>query len=125
MVVEFPVKSEHFTKSVKDVTIWEQFQNAADLQAFWADNQVSITISFKHEESVYIKDCLEMYERRLKSISLLPPAEDAGYQQLPYERITEEDYYKKTSNLKELKLNGNTHDVLSEDKFCDGDSCTI
>ncbi len=125
MVVEFPVKSEHFTKSVKDVTIWEQFQNAADLQAYWADNQVSITISFKHEESVHIKDCLEMYERKLKSISLLPPAEDAGYQQLPYERITKEQYNEKTSNLRELKLNGNTHDVSSQDKFCDGDSCII
>ena len=125
VVIEFPVKSDHFEKSVKDVTIWEQFQNAADMQSYWADNQVSITVSFKHEEAKYIKTCLEMYERRLKSISLLPPAEDAGYKQLPYETISEEEYLNKIKNLKNLKLSGDTHDNLTEDKFCDGESCTI
>lgn len=125
MVVEFPVKSDHFDKSVKDVTIWEQFQNAADMQAYWADNQVSITVSFKHEEAKHIRTCLEMYERRLKSISLLPPAEDSGYQQLPYEQITEAQYYDKISNIKELNLIGDTHDITTEDKFCDGDTCLI
>ena len=66
-----------------------------------------------------------MYERRLKSISLLPPAEDAGYTQLPYESITKDEYLDKIENLKPLKLNGDTHDIMTEDKFCDGDSCTI
>lgn len=125
VVIEFPVKSDHFDKSVKDVTIWEQFQNAADMQSYWADNQVSITVSFKQEEVPYIKTCLEMYERRLKSISLLPPAEDSGYKQLPYEEITAEQYNEKIKDLKPLQLSGNTHDSSTEDKFCDGDSCTI
>ena len=125
VVIEFPVKSDHFDKSVKDVTIWEQFQNASDMQAYWADNQVSITVSFKHEEAKHIKDCLEMYERKLKSISLLPPAEDAGYKQLPYEQISSLEYKEMTKNLKPLKLSGNTHDITAEDKFCDGDTCTI
>jgi ribonucleoside-triphosphate reductase (thioredoxin) len=125
MVVEFPVKSDNFDKSVKDVTIWEQFQNASDMQAYWADNQVSITVSFKHEEAKHIKTCLEMYERKLKSISLLPPAEDAGYKQLPYEQISELDYQEKVKNIRPLKLSGNTHDAATEDKFCDGDTCTI
>lgn len=125
VVIEFPVKSEHFNKSVKEATIWEQFQNAADLQSYWADNQVSITVSFKHEEAKHIKTCLEMYERSLKSISLLPPAEDAGYKQLPYEEITEAQYYDKISKVTKLKLSGNTHDIEAEERFCDGDSCTI
>lgn len=125
VVIEFPVKSDHFDKSVKDATIWEQFQNAADMQSYWADNQVSITVSFKHEEAKHIKTCLEMYERKLKSISLLPPAEDAGYQQLPYEEITEDQYRDIVKNIKPLVLNGDTHDSSTEDKFCDGDSCVI
>jgi len=125
LVVEFPVKSNHFDKSVKQATIWEQFQNAADMQAYWADNQVSITVSFKHEEAKHIKTCLEMYERRLKSISLLPPAEDAGYEQLPYEEITKQKYEEIISKIKKLNLLGNTHDISAEDKFCDSDSCLI
>ena len=64
-------------------------------------------------------------ERKLKSISLLPPAEDAGYKQLPYEQITKDEYYDKIANIKPLNLKGNTHDIQSEDKFCDGDNCTI
>lgn len=123
MCVEFPIKSQHFTKSIKDVTIWEQFQNAADLQAYWADNQVSITISFKKDEVIHIKDCLEMFERKLKSVSLLPPAEDAGYQQLPYEEITKKEYNEKIKDLKPLNLNNAIHEVT--EKFCDSDHCTI
>ena len=123
MVVEFPVESKHFTKSVKDVTIWEQFANAAALQSYWADNQVSITVSFKHEEVPFIKDCLEMYERKLKSISLLPPAEDAGYQQLPYEEITESEYKEMLSKITKLDLTSAVHE--QDDKFCDGDTCNL
>lgn len=123
VVVEFPVQSEHFEKSVKDVTIFEQFQNAADLQKYWADNQVSITVSFKKNEVQHIKTCLQMYERSLKSISLLPEAESAGYVQLPYEEITEQRYNEIKAKLKPLQLTGNTHEI--DEKFCDSDTCTI
>ena len=123
VVVEFPVQTEHFNKSVKNVTIFEQFQNASDMQKYWADNQVSITVTFSPDEVKYIETCLKMYERNLKSISLLPHAESAGYKQLPYEEITEEKYNSMLSQLKPLVLNGNTHEV--QDKFCDSDTCTI
>lgn len=123
MVVEFPVRTEHFNKSKKDVTIFEQFQNAADMQSYWADNQVSITVTFAPHEAKFIKTCLEMYERKLKSISLLPDAETAGYTQLPYEEITEEQYMQMLQEIKPLNLNQNVHDT--DDKFCDGDSCVI
>ena len=123
VVVEFPVEAEHFDKSVKDVTIFEQFQNASDMQKYWADNQVSITVTFSPEEVKHIETCLNMYDRTLKSISLLPHAESSGYKQLPYEEISEETYLKMLSNVKPLVLTGNTHE--SEDKFCDSDSCVI
>lgn len=123
MVVEFPVRTEHFNKSKKDVTIFEQFQNAADMQSYWADNQVSITVTFAPHEAKFIKTCLEMYERKLKSISLLPDAETAGYTQLPYEEITEEQYSEMLKEIKPLDLNQNVHDT--DDKFCDGDACVI
>lgn len=123
VVVEFPIEAEHFDKSVKDVTIFEQFQNASDMQKYWADNQVSITVTFSPEEVKHIETCLNMYDRTLKSISLLPHAESSGYEQLPYEEISEETYLKMLSNVKPLVLTGNTHET--EDKFCDSDSCAI
>jgi hypothetical protein len=64
-VVSFPVKEDHFHKGKSDISIWEQFANAAALQKWWADNQVSITITFKKEEVTDIKSCLEVYEDQL------------------------------------------------------------
>ncbi|MHA1896867.1 MAG: hypothetical protein ACTSU2_05660, partial [Promethearchaeota archaeon] len=71
-VVEFPIHEKYFERSKKDVSIWEQFQNAADYQRHWSDNQVSITITFKKEEVKDIKHCLECFEDKLKGVSLLP-----------------------------------------------------
>jgi intein/homing endonuclease len=39
--VYFPVKSEHFERGKVDVSMWEQLELAAQLQYYWADNQVS------------------------------------------------------------------------------------
>jgi len=123
-VVSFPVQEEHFIKSKFDVSVWEQFMNAADMQYWWADNQVSITISFKESERHEIANCLETFETRLKSVSLLPLENSKhGYVQAPYIEITKEQYIEMTSKLKHLDLSGAVHEA--DDKFCDGDTCTI
>ena len=121
-VVSFPVKEKHFVKGKKDVTIWEQFINAVDMQRWWADNQVSITVSFKQEEKKDIQRCLEIFQSQLKSISLLPVS-DHGYVQAPYIEITEEEYQRLKANLTPLNLDVSRHEA--EDKFCDGEACEI
>ena len=121
-VVSFPVKEENFAKSKDDVTIWEQFADASDMQKYWADNQVSITVTFTEEERKHIKTCLEIYEDQLKSISLLPLT-NHGYVQAPYITITKEEYEKMSSKAKPLDLSNSKHEA--EDKFCDGEACEI
>ena len=121
-VVSFPVKENHFVKSKNDVTIWEQFANTSMMQKYWADNQVSITVTFKQSESKDIKSCLEAYESDLKSISLLPISEH-GYVQAPYIPITKETYEEMSSKLTKLDLSNSIHEA--EDKFCDGEACEI
>lgn len=122
VVVEFPVREMFYSKGKTDVTIYEQFMNAADMQKWWADNQVSITVTFGKEEEKDILPCLTFFDDKLKSISLLP-IRDHGYKQAPYEEITEEEFYERASKVNALVLGGNTHEV--DDKFCDGDHCTI
>ena len=127
MIVSFPVQEENFFKSKKEATIWEQFELAAEMQHSWADNQVSATITFNRHEIKDIATCLSLYETRLKSISLLPVSEH-GYAQAPYEEITEEQYQQMMSNMnmpltEAMALVENRHEM--DDKFCDGDSCTI
>ena len=121
-VVSFPVKEKNFTKSKKDVSIWEQFCDASDMQKYWADNQVSATVTFAQEESKYIQSCLEIFETQLKSISLLPLTEH-GYAQAPYITITKEVYEALSANITPLILDKSYHEA--EDKFCDGDTCTV
>ena len=122
LVVSIPVHEKFFSKSKDDVSIWEQFANAADLQRHWADNQVSITVTFRKNEADDIGTCLEVYEDQLKSVSLLPLT-DHGYTQAPYIKITQEQYEEMAAQIRPLKLNVATHEV--DDKFCDGDTCTI
>ena len=92
------------------------------MQRWWADNQVSITVTFNAGEATYIKDCLEIYEDQLKSVSLLPLS-DHGYVQAPYIKITEDEYEVMVSQITPLDLTLSEHEVT--EKFCDGDACTI
>jgi len=121
-VISFPVKEEFFVKGKKDVTIWEQMENAAQMQYWWSDNSVSITVTFQKHEAEQIKDVLELYEGRLKTVSFLPIS-DHGYEQAPYIPITKEEYEKLSKKIKPLNISGNVLD--SADKYCDGESCVI
>lgn len=124
MVVSFPVHEEHFVKGKEQATVWEQFSNAAALQNHWTDNQVSITVTFKPKEVDDLKACLEMFEDKIKAISVLPLADgDHGYVQPPYEAITKERYEAMIEHVKPLVFDMNTHE--SEDNFCSGDKCLI
>ncbi len=122
-VVSFPVKEENFRLSKDDVSIWQQFANAADLQHYWTDNQVSITVTFRSDEAKDIEPCLEHFQTRLKSISLLPIS-DHQYEQAPYIKISKEEYYDlKNKITSDISITGNAHD--QDDKFCDGAKCEI
>ena len=96
---------------------------AAQYQHYWADNSVSITVTFKPEEAGQIKDALEMYETRLKAASFLK-YEETGYVQAPYEPITKEQYKKLIENITPIQR-FDTDEGGSGTKFCTNDSCTI
>ena len=122
-VVSFPVKEENFRLSKDDVSIWQQFANAADLQAYWADNQVSITVTFNSDEAKDIEACLDHFQTRLKSISLLPIS-DHKYEQAPYIKISEKKYHKLKNKITgDISIEVNAHDT--DDQFCDGAKCEI
>ena len=123
MVVEFPVQEAHFTKGKKDVSMWEQLEIAAQYQYYWADNSVSITVTFNDTEASQIKDALEMYESRLKAVSFLRYKE-TGYKQAPYEPITQEQYEEMSSKITPL-TSVSFEAGGAGTKFCTNDSCTI
>ena len=103
--------------------MWEQLETAAQYQYYWADNSVSITVTFTPEEAPQIKTALELYETRLKAVSFLR-YEETGYKQAPYEPITKKEYEKRISNITPL-TRVTDDDGGTGTKFCTNDTCTI
>ena len=122
-VISFPVWERNFVRRKEDVSIWEQVKNAVDFQRFWADNNVSITVTFKESEADQISSILEAYEDTLKAISFLPLKEH-GYEQAPYEEITKEKYEEMIKDLQVPDFSVATSKPEGE-SYCTNDSCAI
>lgn len=120
-VVSFPIKQEYYDRSASEVSMWEQLENAAQVQEHWADNQVSVTITFQPHEAKDISKALELYETRLKGVSFLPSS-DHGYEQAPYVPITEAEYLVLSNEVKPY-LGPIKKDQT--DSFCDGLVCEV
>jgi ribonucleoside-triphosphate reductase (thioredoxin) len=122
-VVSFPVKEPHFVKGKRQVSMWEQLEIAAQMQYWWADNSVSVTVTFKPEEGNQIADALELYQSRLKAVSFLK-YEETGYDQAPYEPISERQYLELAAKVTPVqRLDINTGGAGT--KFCTTDQCEI
>lgn len=121
-VVEFPIHNEG--KNISQTNIWEQVSLAVFLQKYWADNQVSCTVTFRPEESSQIPIILDYFKYDLKSISFLPKLELGAYAQMPYEAITKDKYNELMKGVKPILFKDLRQDSVS-DKFCDGDKCII
>ena len=96
-------------------------------QRYWADNQVSATLTFLPEEREQLLPLLASKDGQFKGVSFLPLDEEATYPQQPYEKLsmTPEEVEAQLSTYKSL---GDIYSVGAEasgDKFCDTDTCSI
>lgn len=91
-IISFPCKFSENTKLAKDCTAVDQLNYVKEMQRVWSDNSVSVTVYYKKEELPEIKQWLkENYNDCVKSVSFLLHS-GHGFQQAPYEEITEEEY---------------------------------
>lgn len=123
-VVEFPVKEPHFYKPEDQVSMWEQLAAAAQMQKWWADNQVSCTIKFDGaHEGPQVASALALFDDQLKGISFLHHTH--GYAQAPQEAISADEYARRIAQLEERRVAfaGKTHEAT--DAYCDGAVCEI
>lgn len=123
VVVYFPIKERDFVKSKDDVSIWEQMENIVQIQAYWSDNSVSCTVTFKKEETDDVLRVLEVYDDRLKNLTLLPLVSH-GYKQAPYITITAEEYNEAIKKIKHIDKIVTQKESKGE-RFCTNDSCTL
>lgn len=126
VVVELPIKSDA-KRSEAEVSIFEKANLAAELQYYWSDNAVSVTVSFDPEKEFEdVGKILHMYEGKLKTVSFLPMG--GKYEQMPYEPITEDQYEEMRANLDTVDLSpiyGLEAEEVEDEKFCVSDVCEI
>ena len=123
-VVLFPVHSKS-KRSSEEVPAWEKFHLAAEMQRWWSDNAVSCTVDFHKHEAEDIATLLSMYDGSSKGISLLPALEGGAYKNMPYERISKEEYDKMCETISKADfsvayVNG---EEAAGEKYCSTDVC--
>jgi ribonucleoside-triphosphate reductase len=129
-VVTFPVRGPE-VRTEAQVSMWEKMALAVLHQEWWADNQVSCTVTFSQDEKDSIPALLRAHDGKLKSISLLPiqDQETTSYAQLPYESISEEQYESAIEGVnaldwKRLYGSGEAEEADGE-KYCANDTCEV
>jgi len=121
-VVFFPIKSDAM-RAERDVSIFEKMNLAVIAQRYWSDNSVSVTVTFDPEtESDKIGTVLHMHDGQLKTVSFLPSGNHV-YPQMPYTRITEEEYEEAKIDFAGVYA-GMAADAIGEN-YCTTDACEI
>lgn len=127
MVVELPTRGPD-VRTEREVSVWEKAALAVAHQRYWADNAVSVTLTFTEDERDQIGAVIRAFEGQLKTLSFLPSFEQGAYAQMPYERIDLDTYAQKVEGVSYLDwdrlYDGDSLDAVGE-AYCTTDACEI
>lgn len=124
VVIQFPIKTTNYIKGKKQTTLFQQMMNASDMQRYWADNSVSVTVTFKPNQEKDLQNVLQIFQDKLKCVSFLKQ-DTTAYKQLPYQQITKQKYEQMKSKITGNIGNFNVKSQGVGQRFCNNDSCTI
>lgn len=126
VVVTFPTRGPSM-RSEKEVSVWEKAALAALCQRYWADNSVSVTITFDPvSETNQIGPVIKAYTDQLKTMSFLPISNDS-YPQMPYETVSMDEWntaYERAKPIDWSEIYAAGAEAQG-DKFCNNDVCEI
>jgi len=121
-VFSFPMRAPNGQTTKENETIRGQFERQATIQRWWADNAVSATLNFNPKtDREELASCLKEYVPQLKSTSCLPSTH--GYEQPPYEAISEEEYWQRYDGIEHWHPLVKGGDIEIEE--CQGGACPI
>jgi ribonucleoside-triphosphate reductase len=129
-IISFPMQTPDGTILADECTAVQQLEYVKRIQTDWADNSVSVTVTFKPEELPEIKQWLRKnYNNSVKSVSFLLYS-GHGFKQAPIEPITKEKYYELAGKTTPITVFDNMAACESdEDKAvldgCKGGACPI
>ncbi|NSC25218.1 fused protease/ribonucleoside-triphosphate reductase [Streptomyces albus subsp. chlorinus] len=124
VVVELPVGG-HPGRVASEVGVREQLALAVTAQRYWADNQVSVTLTVREEELAHLRQLLRRADLGLKAASFLPRRTAGAYPQMPYEPLAHDRFLRLRERVGELDrrlLYGGAVEPEGE-RFCTSDRC--
>lgn len=124
-VIEFPVHVKNVGRTIVESNIEEQVKLAADMQHYWSDNGVSVTVTFREDEGHLIEKMLNKYDKSLKAISFLPKIEYGAFPQMPYEEIDKDTYKSMAADLMPIDWSILTGSEAEGESGCTTDVCEI
>lgn len=128
IIFSFPL-SQSGARPAQEVSMWEQASNLAMIQREFGDNCISCTIYFNPEtEGQDLEHLLSQFAPIIKSLSALPHADEAVYEQAPYEKISEEEYILLSAGIKPIDYSELNEGITKEDdgeaeRGCTNDVC--
>lgn len=126
-VFEFPLRyGDGRTRSVKQVSVYEQAAVVAMLQRCWADNAVSNTLTVQPHELKQVERVLALFAPQVKSLSLLPDKDDT-YEQMPVEHITKDEHDERVAKIGSVPWEGlrDSQGDSTSEGYCQDDRCEI
>lgn len=129
VVASFPTKGLS-VRSERDVSVWEKAHLAAMAQRYWADNMVSVTVSFDDQsEAKEIEPLLRSLQGQLKSVSFLPISDSGtSYAQAPFEPVDQDVAISQQKAMKRFNIDllyGKKSLEAQGEQFCTTDVCEI
>jgi ribonucleoside-diphosphate reductase alpha chain len=126
---QFPMQSGMGgrTRSLKNVSIWEQASLAAFMARVWADNAVSFTGTVGQHELKQLEAVATQFLPVVKSLSFLVDNDETEiYPQAPYEGITVAEYDRRMAEIDHDTSFDDYFGTDGEDtKFCDAEACEV
>ena len=128
-VVSFPIEAPKSSVLKDQMTAIEQLEYYKKVQKNWCEHNASCTIQVKDNEWLEVGNWVYQNWKYITGVSFIP--EDADYEQMPEEPITEEEYKKLKadlpvidySRLAEFEAEDNT--TGAKEVACGGGKCDI
>lgn len=122
MVVEFPVKVPDNARIASEMSAVDQLELCKYAQRVWADQSVSVTVTYRDDEVSEIRSWMDDNWHALKTVSFLRHYEH-GFDLAPYEPISPEEYLVAVEGITEGQSLTGGLDLDSDD--CVSGACPI
>uniref|UniRef100_A0A6M3IFN6 Putative ribonucleoside diphosphate reductase n=1 Tax=viral metagenome TaxID=1070528 RepID=A0A6M3IFN6_9ZZZZ len=90
-VIHFPVKSPEGTLVKENMSAIDQLEYWLIAKLNWTEHNPSVTVTYRPDEVINLIDWIYKHREYIGGLSFLP-ADNARYDQMPYEPITKEEY---------------------------------